>query len=373
MFEKFLQSINLRPFKRLISAVSEGNFLGVDIGTASIKAVELEASTTSGLPRLKNYGILESYSHLDRLNTAIQTSSLKMLENETAELLKTLLNKMRPQAKTAIASIPSFSAFTSLLDVPFLPPQELAQAMRYQAQVFVPLPLNEVAIDWVPVGEYTDEKGARKQQVFLISVPNEVVNKYQTVFRAAGLSLKALEIEGLSLARVLTSGDPTTTLLVDIGARSTAIGVAEKGLLKYSAQTDFSGSSLTQAVANGLSVSVRRAEDLKKQKGLLGQGGEYGLSTLMLPFLDVILSEVKRVKDIYEKNYNGKVERVILAGGGANLLGIEKYASLQLGLPVIKADPWKRIEFPPEAAPLLAEVGAPLTVAIGLGLRQFIS
>lgn len=347
--------------------------MGVDIGTASIKAVELEAPSAQGMPRFRNYGILESYSHLDRLNTAIQTSGLKMLENETAELLKNLLHHLNPKFKNVVASIPSFSAFTSLLEMPALSGRELEQVMRYQAQVVVPLPLSEVVIDWTPVGEYTDEKGVKKQQVFLVSVPKETVAKYQSVFHQAGLTLKALEIEGLSLARVLTRGDPTETAVVDIGARSTSILVAENGLLKYSAQTDFAGASLTQAVSSGLGVSVRRAEELKKQKGLLGQGGEYGLSTLMLPFLDVILSEVRRVKDNYEKSYRGKIERVMLSGGGANLLGVEKYAAMQLGLPVMKADPWKQVEFSPEIAPVLAEVGSSLAVAIGLGMRQFSS
>ncbi|MCL5016444.1 MAG: type IV pilus assembly protein PilM [Patescibacteria group bacterium] len=373
MLKEFLKQKKFSVVKKLLRSVGESNFLGVDIGTASIKAAELEASPLTGAPRLNNYAILESYSHLDRLNTAIQTSSLKMLEKETAELLRAMLKKLGSKTKNAVASIPSFLAFTSLVEVPALSPQELAQTMRYQAQVIVPLPLSEVAIDWIPVGEYTDEKGVKKQQVFLVSVPNEVVLKYRSVFKAAGLNLKALEIEGLSLARALTFGDPTSTLLVDIGARSTAIMVAENGLLKYNAQTDFAGSSLTQAVAGGLGVSVRRAEELKKQKGLLGQGGEYGLSTLMMPFLDVILSEVKRAKNIYEENYHGKIERVMLSGGGANLLGIEKYASSELQLPVVKADPWKKVEFPAAAAPILAEIGAPLAVAIGLGIRQFIS
>ncbi len=371
MFERFFRPKNFSAVKKILKAVSEGDFLGVDIGTASIKAVEIESSPT-GAPRLKNYAVLESYGHLDRLNTAIQTSSLKMLEKETAALLKTLINKLDPRTRNVSASIPSFSAFTSLIEVPTMSEEELSKAMRYQAQTVVPMPLEEVALDWMPVGEYTDESGAKKQQVFLISVPNEVITKYQAVFKAAGLTLKALEIEGLSLSRALTLGDPTTTLVIDIGARSTAVMIAENGLLKYSAQTDFAGSSLSQAVSSGLGVSVRRAEELKKQKGLLGQGGEYGLSTLMLPFLDVILSEAKRIKDIYEKNYHGKVERIILSGGGANLLGIEKYASVQFQLPVLKADPWKRVEFPAAAAPVLAGEGAPLAVAIGLGIRQFI-
>jgi len=222
------------------------------------------------------------------------------------------------------------------------------------------------------MGEYEDEKGNKKQSGFLVSVPNEQIRKYQRIFKAAGLNLVALEVEGLSLARILTAGDPTLTIIADIGARSTAILVAQNGILKYSAQTDFAGGSLTQSIAGGLSINVRRAEELKKQRGLLGSGGEYELSTLMMPFLDVILSEVKRVRDNYEKTYREKVERIILSGGGANLLGIEKYTSDTFSLPTVKADPFTKIIYPPEAAPLVKELGPPFAVALGLGIRQFL-
>lgn len=356
-------------FKSLGSVIGRRSYLGIDIGTTSIKIVEL--TEAGGKPTLKNYGVLESYGHLERLNNAIQTSTLKMLDKETAELLDMLLSQLNVGTTEVVASLPSFSAFTALLDVPAMSSTETAQAMQYQARAFVPLPISEVSIDWLPVGEYEDDKGAKHQQIFLVSVPNEQVRKYQRIFKAAGLTLRALEIEGISLARILTTGDPTSTLIVDIGARSTMIGVAEKGVLKYNVQTDWAGGSLTQSISSSLGINVRRAEELKKQKGLLGAGGEYELSTLMMPLLDVILSEVKRVKDNYEKNYRGKIERIILSGGGANLLGLEKYVSEQFKLPALKADPFSKIVYPPEVEPLIKEMGPTFSVALGLGIRQF--
>ena len=167
-------------FKSFGSLIGKKSYLGVDIGTTSIKIVELAES--GGHPTLKNYGVLESYGHLERLNNAIQTSTLKMLDKETGELMNQLLRKLNIKTTDVIASLPTFSAFTALLDVPVMSPQETAQAMEYQAKAFVPLPISEVSIDWLPVGEYEDEKGIKHQQVFLVSVPNEQVRKYQRIF-----------------------------------------------------------------------------------------------------------------------------------------------------------------------------------------------
>jgi len=357
-------------FGSVKSAFHKESYLGIDIGTTSIKAVELGAS--HGKISLENYGILESYGHLDRINNAIQTSSLKMLDKQTAELIKRLLDELKPDTTNVAASLPAFSVFSSLLDIPVMSETETAQAMQYQAKAFVPLPLTDVTIDWLPVGEYTDKKGNRKQQVFLVSVPNEQIEKYKEIFRVIGLNLKFLEVETLSLARLLTAGDPTTSLIVDIGARSTAIAVASGGSLRYNGQTDFAGSALTQAISKGLDINVRRSEDLKRQKGLTGTGGEYQLSTLMLPYVDVILNEVRRVRDIYEQNYKDHIERIILSGGGANLAGVEEYVSDQVGkLPTVKANPFDKITYSPELAPLANSLGPSLSVALGLGMRQF--
>ncbi len=350
------------PFEK-----NKKSYLGVDIGTTSIKVVEIEIGKDK--PILKNYAILESAGHLERQNDVIQTSTLKIVESDTSKFLKSLLLEMDASSHNTFGSLPSFSAFTSLIEAPFASNEEIAQAMTYQAKSLIPMAITDVTIDWLQVGERTDGN-LRKKQIFLLSVPNEEIRKYETIFKNAGISLRSLEIEGLSLARLLTAGETTDTLIIDIGARSTGIFVAANGFLKYNAQTDFGGSSLTQAISNGLGINIRRAEELKKQRGLLGSGGEYELSTLMLPYLDVILNEGKRAKDNYEKTYNGKIERVILSGGGANLLGIDKYTSEFFALPTEKANPWNNIEFNPQIAPLVSEIGPFLSVAIGLAIKQ---
>ena len=358
-------------FKSITSSFGKKSYLGVDIGTASIKAVELVSE--GGAAKLKNYGILENQGHLERINDAIQTSSLKMVDKETAELLKRIIDEIKPDTKDAAGSLPAFSVFTSLLEIPVMSKEETAQAMQYQAKTFVPLPLTDVTIDWIPVGEYEDEKGIKQQQVFLVAVPNNQIEKYRSIFKAAGLNLKFLEVETLSLARLLTTGDPTTSLIVDIGARSTAIAIASGGYLKHNGQTDFAGSALTQAITKGLGINIRRAEDIKRQKGLTGAGGDYQLSTLMAPYMDVILNEVRRVRDTYEKNYKDKIERIILSGGGANLLGAEKYVSKQMdNIPTVKANPIGKLVHPPEIEPIAGTLGASLSVAIGLSMKQFL-
>ncbi len=342
--------------------------LGVDIGTNSIKIAEVVPQGETF--RLKNYGMLESFGYLERSNEAIQTSTLKLSEDNAAGYLKLLLSRARINGREAVASIPSFIAFSTLLEVPPMSDHEISKFMELQGKQYIPLPLSQVAFEWQKVGERKEENGSVKYQIFVVSVPNEQLEKYQKIFSVAGLKLAAVEIEGTSLARTLTSGTPNPVLIVDIGSRSTSFSVAANGFLKLSSQTDFSGGSLTQTIAQGLSISQRRAEDLKRQRGLLGFGGTEELSTLIQPILDVIISEAKRAIENYEANYQEKIGRVLLAGGGATMAGLPEYWAKQTGLPVEKANPFGRVTLPPALDPIGGELGSLLAVAIGLATKQ---
>ena len=360
-------------FHSLKSLFGSESYLGIDIGTTSIKLAEISRAGLAGnRPALKNYGILETYGHLERINDAIQTPSLKMFEGTTVELLKILLRNTRVKSKEAVASLPAFSSFVTLLEIPLMPKDEVEKTMYYQARQYIPLPLSEVSLDWTIVGERDTPEGLKRQQVLLISVPTEIIKKYQNIFAAAGLNLIALELETISSARILVGNEPVLTLILDIGARSTSISIVERGLLKTMSVFDIGGANLTQAIANGLGINVRRAEDLKKTRGLEVVGAEADLPTLLFPFIDVMINEVRRVRDLFERSYGRRPERLILSGGEANLPGLRKYIEEQLSLPVLKADPFSKINYPDKLEPLVGELGPLLAIALGLSIREVI-
>lgn len=347
------------------------SYLGIDIGTTSIKVVEVKRGKQ--LPQIINYAFFEAGDYLGRENSAIQTSALKLFEKEVVELLRIVLDRMKPKAKTVLASLPGFSVFLTHLSFPEMDPADLDKALVFQAKQYIPLPLSEVQLEWIKVGEFEDERGFKQQQVLLISIPQEQIEKYQRIFKAVGLELRILEIESLSLVRSLAGNDPTPTILVDIGSRSTNIACTEKGQLRFNAQSDFAGASLTQALASSLNINPRRAEELKREKGIIATGADFELSTIVLPFLDVIINEVKKAQFNYKNQFPSapKTERVILTGGGANLIGIEKYFNRELGIPVVKAAPFVKFQYPSLIEPAIAELNPVMSVALGLTLKEF--
>ncbi len=343
--------------------------LGVDIGTVSIKAVEVER--TADAVKLVNYGILEKKEYLERSNEVIQTTSFKLVEKDTAVLLKTLLRDMRPGVDHVVASVPLFGVFVVPIEMPMLSPAETQQSLFFQARQYIPIPPEKATLDWTKVEEYENDKGQQFQRILLTAIPNETLQRYKNIFQMAGIPLSSIEVESHALIRsLLTAADPPT-LIIDIGAESTGLAVVEGGALKQTGQTDYGGVALTQALARSLDVSAWRAEELKCRRGLLGFGGESELSTSLEPFLDVIIQEAERVRGIYQGGKGKTVERAMLVGGGANLPGIGDYAAARLQLKLSEPRPFLQLHYPSDVEPAIPSLNAKLALATGLALKYY--
>jgi type IV pilus assembly protein PilM len=344
--------------------------LGIDIGTTSIKAIEL--SREGGIIKLETYGILENYGHLERINDAIQTSSLKILDEITAQMLKMLLTKMKPTTKDCAMTVPVFSCFVALMDLPQLSEKELMQAIPFEARQYVPIPISEVSLDWQILGPTPGQEG-QKIQVLLVAIPQDVLMKYQKIAELAGLNLKILELDAIASSRSVVGTDTSTILLVDIGARATVISVVDEGYLRITRSIDTAGGDLTQVISNGLNISPIRAEMLKKSRGLLSGLGEENLQGLMIPLLDVIISEVKKVGAIYTDRTRREIKKVILIGGSASIPGLVDYFGKELGKEVILGNSFFQIQFPQALMPFLPNLGTVFASAVGVALRDLLA
>lgn len=334
-------------------------YLGIDIGTTSIKLVELRK--LNNMMELTNYGILEKYGHLERINDAIQTNSFKLLEESTSLLLKELIEKTKTQNHEAFMALPSFSGFISLMEFPEMPDKEIAKAVKFQAGQYVPMPLQETTLDWQII-----EREAGKIIVLLMAVPTDTIQRHIRSAELARINLKGLELENVAVARLFGKQEKSPAVLVDIGGRSTSISIMDKGFLRASHSLDTAGGDFTQVISSGLGINPLRAEELKRSSGLnLQVRGEVKISTLLVPLMDMIKREIEKAINNYYLRTKRQVEKVILTGGSSNLQGLDAYYSQELSLPVVKSDPFSLglVTYNPKLAPVIKEIGPTLTSA----------
>ena len=385
------------------------SFLGIDVGTSSIKVVQL--SKERNRVKLDTYGQLETYAYAERFNDAIQTSSLKMLDSQVADLIKKLLRESKAVSRDVTMSIPIFSSFSTVIEIPPIPEKELERAIPFEARQYVPIPLAEVVLDWTIMkakeepkvekpkekekkdeekkaeeAKAEEKKAAEKKeeeergreiksprlQILLTAVPKEVITKYNRITKLAGLNLRGLEVETAASVRSILGNDKSTVLLMDFGARSTNINVIYNGYPVMSHSIDTAGFDLTKVLSQGMGVSLRRAEDLKKERGLKAGLAEAEMISIMTPLVDKIFTETERIVNIYVRRTGKRLDRVVILGGGALLPGVEEYVSLRLGLPAVTGNSFARGIYPPILEPMIKEIGPMFSVAMGLGMREIV-
>lgn len=343
--------------------------LGVDIGSSNIKIVQLRPENDKFV--LETYGLVNYSYQIANKDNAPAVS-------QTADLLKKLLVKARTTTTEVVASLPNSAVFTSVIEMPKIPENELQKAVEFEAKKYVPLPLEEVALSWSVIedkrtkinkdtnlGSFKTASDS-KTKVLLTAVPTAVIDNYVKVFQIVGLNPQALEIESLSLIRSLVGEDLNTILLIDIGAKSTSINLVDGGYLRLSKNLNVGGDTITSSIAQSLSVNFPRAEQFKKDFGLTGQGQQ--IPQVMRPILDIIKSEAGQLISLFESR-GERIDKILFSGGGAKLPSLKEYFS-SLGKPVSLAQPWQKVLYPPNLKPIVEPLGLNLAVATGLAMRH---
>lgn len=379
------------------------SYLGVDIGSGSIKLVEL--SNFKGRAKLETYGYLDIVS-------GILKSNSPAAKQQIIEVLKKLKEKSGAKADKCIAALPNFSVFSSIISLPNLPKKDLTQAIKWEAKKYVPLPIEEMILDWKILGdqptiETKDQEinqsfftiNKEKEQagqleknknspfsklfskspekkkfvkILITAAPKNLVSRYLEIFKAASLNLLSLETEAFALARCLIGHDQSTVMVVDIGAVTTDICIIEKGVPILNRSLDIAGATITKMIAASLNINLERAEQFKRDFGvsISDQGASQGVSQIIEEALNPIINEVKYIFDLYQKPGEKTIEKIILAGGSVFLPNLVDYFAKLFGIKVFIGNAWERVIYPVDLQPVLEEVGSRLAVAIGLALRE---
>jgi type IV pilus assembly protein PilM len=337
---------------------SDNSYLGVDIGDSSLKLVELKKKGKKIY--LSNYAFSEN------------VSDIKFTKIDDTVYLAKAINKVCKEsnikAKRVTASLPTFAVFSSIINLNNVEKKNMAEAVADEARKVIPLPLEEMKIDFkiMPAIPGADRANSR---VFLTGSPKKLVRKYIDIFKAADLELLNLETETFSLVRSLLGSDKSTVMIAEIGANSTDISIIKESIPVLNRSLEICGNTITHDLATAMGLDVVQAEQFKIDLSISEKGnGE--LLPIIVKTIAPIVSEIEYMLDFFNMSNQGKVEKIILSGGGSMLTGLPEYLSEKLNLQVIVGDPFSRVVYAEELRPVINEVGPKLAVAVGLALRD---
>lgn len=356
------------------------SFIGLDIGTSSIKIVELSRDRKEGI-RLSTYASAKSSLSLSQINEE-SVAKIAIITHE-------MLRRSGVSATATVAALPNLSVFSTVISLPEMNERDLEKAVILAAKNYVPTPLKDVVLGWTVMKEPAktitlsekegeDDKGKphhqlahKNSEVFLTAASKDLVQNYSAVIERLNLNLVALEIESFPISRSLLGSSKEPVLLVDIGDLSTNFSIVDNGYLRINQSTDVGGDAITKTIATKLNISEDEAEQRKCQLGLGQDGADNGLAAAAKIVIKDIIERSVNLRRIFERKSNRSVTRTILIGGGANLKNIVKYWEEVSGLPTEVGNPWRGIKVAPVLSNKLLAIGPSFAVAVGLALREF--
>ena len=381
------------------------DFLGVDIGTSSIKIVQLAREGNKA--KLVTYGMVDVDADIIRNKTP---ETIKLI----TQALEKLIEKSRVSTKMCSTALPTFSVFSSVISLPQMTKNDLKSAVKWEAKKFIPFPIENMILDWKIINQNgnsqqenqlsdnsDNEIGLSKifnkfeaenskmkpdnqskktdnfiktkskfNKILLTAAPKNLVSVYVEIFKELGLNLFSLEVESFAMTRALINDENASAMIVDIGSVTTDVCVIESGLPILNRSIEVGGNMMTESIAKSLNISFDRAEQFKQDFGLTMSNEEMNnIPRTIEETLSPMVNEIKYVFDLYRKQGNKKIDNVILSGGSAYLPSLVDYLTKVLNVNVHIGDAWYKVMYPKELKPVLDEVGPRFSVAVGLALR----
>lgn len=351
----------------------KASFLGIDLGSTSIKLVELKKE--KGVPTLVTYGYSE------RAGGDIVRGRAEEVQEKTIEILKKLYQATGATTDQVVTALPNFSVFSSIITLPVVPAKDLKEAIIWKAKKIIPIPFEDVILDWKILEKVALEKKeelsgglsskakSENYRLLITAASKNLVKRYIEIFRGANLQLRSLETEAFALARALVGQDPSVIMIIDTSAVSTDIVIIEKMVPILNRSIDIGGVALTRAIAQSLNIDFKRAEQFKRDLGL-SNGNK--IPIIVENALKPVVDEIRYSMNLYRAQAGKNIEKILLSGGSSYLIGFPEYLARELEMKVLVSNPWKRVAYPEELEPALNEIAPRFAVAIGLALREVV-
>ena len=338
--------------------------LGLDIGSHSIKIVELESKGSRKIVQKVGRALLPQ--------GAIVDGSIKDRE-VVEEVLRNLVNNLQPKLKRVSTSISGYSVIVKRVMVPYPTEKEIEDNLIIEAEKYVPFEIEDVYIDFSILNLPEDERGGAN--IYLVAAKKEVVDEYAGLLEDIGLVPSVIDVDAFTLANVFESvfgKEAEPAVLLDIGASNANMIIVIGGVPVFTRDMAFGGEQLTEAIQESTGLSREEAEKVKisgtKDTALMKEVSEI-ISTQVNLWID----EVGKALTFYKANApeNEHPQKIYLSGGCALLRGIEKRFSKGLKyeariLNVLEGfEATKTID-----ETYIKAVGPQMTIATGLALRS---
>ncbi|AEV15684.1 Pilus-associated protein pilM [Thermus sp. CCB_US3_UF1] len=356
--------------------------LGLEIGASSLKLVELSGHP----PALRAFATRPTPPGMLAEGVVAEPAAL-------AQEIRELLAEARTRKRYVVSAVPNPSVILRTIQVPKMPPKEMEEAVRWEAERYIPFPIDEVVLDFAPLEPLSEVSEGEQTEVMVGVARQEAVAGLLEALRGAGLMPVVLDVKpfaGLYPLEAELGAEPErVAVAVEIGAESTSL-VLTRGDRPLAVRVlTLSGKDFTEAIGKAFGLDFLTAEEVKRTYGLAtiptedeellldfdAERERYSPARIydaIRPILVDLTQEIRRSLEFFRVQLGDIHPEVgYLYGGGSRLRGLATLLTDTLGVSFTTPDPWQGIQVDPKRFDLekLKELGPELMVPIGLALR----
>lgn len=336
------------------------SLLGLDIGSSSVKAVELT-----------------------RVGQGVVITGMGKAEVESPEAvgdaISSALREGGIKTKRVCSSVSGRSVIHRQVPMMSIPDAELKQAMEYEAEKYIPFDVTEVQLDAQRLKEGEGEAAAAaggapagQMKVLLVAAKKTLIEEHINLLQSVGLSPVVVDVDFLALGNafelrnlMLGINDNEVRALVDVGASKTDINIMRGNSSYFQREIFMAGNDLTDAVAKRFGEDPKDVEKMKKDPG----GALESMQDAMLPVLEDIGSEIRLSFDYHENQHDQEVKEVYISGGSVLFPGIDTMLTQIFNLPIKVWDPTEGLEITGFNPGGMGSSNSDMAIALGLASR----
>ncbi|MGH9557542.1 MAG: type IV pilus assembly protein PilM, partial [Terriglobales bacterium] len=332
--------------------------VGLDIGSSSIKAVELKKQRD---------GVTVFHAGMEPLSTDVVVDSMIVDSGSVSAAISKLFAEQQIKAKSVATSVSGHSVIVKPITVPAMSDAELSESIQSVASQNIPFDIADVNIDYQILSE--EGSGAATMDVLLVAVKKDKVLNYTNVLSLAGKQPALVDIDAFALQNCYQFNyEPapgTTVALLNLGASVMNINIVKGTTPLFPRDVSVGGNQYTDALQKELDLSFDDAEGLKLGRKV-GTVSEDAKLPVLQQVTEVIVLEIQKTFDYFRATAAGEhIERIYLAGGSSKVPGLVEALRQEFSLPVEILNPFQRIQVGAAAA-LIEQNAGQWAVAVGL-------
>ena len=340
------------------------NLLGLDIGSHSVKMVQLDARNMP--PKLMNLGLIplprEAFAEGRMIKSEVVAKSIQQL---TAHL--------KIKERFVAASISGYEVMIKKIELPMMTEAELNNRMQAELGQYIPFNIEEVHVDYQVLDVVKDRP--TQMEVMLVAAKKESINDHVNLLKLAGFQPLVVDVDFFALSNgyeAVCGLSDENIAIMDIGANKTLVDIVQRGVPVFTRGISIGGSQITESIREALRISEEEAERIK-----LGEASQkLSMAELEEIFVSVIrdwVRELRRAFDFFYSNFpDSKIDKIFLSGGSCRIPGLDKLIQESLAAEVAIFNPLARLERDPKLfdPAYLDYVGPQMVISLGLALRK---